>query len=72
MNYEGRVLIRPKGGTLSASGDKISVKNADSCMVVIAMETDYLMDYKKDWKGESPPGSWTVMRPKPLLRIMPP
>jgi len=26
MNYEGRVLIRPKGGTLSASGDKISVK----------------------------------------------
>ena len=23
-------------------------------MVVIAMETDYLMDYKKDWKGESP------------------
>lgn len=54
MNYEGRVLIRPKGGTLSASGDKISVKNADSCMVVIAMETDYLMDYKKDWKGESP------------------
>ena len=54
MNYEGRVLIRPKGGTLSAAGDKISVKNADSCMVVIAMETDYLMDYKKDWKGESP------------------
>lgn len=51
MNYEGRVLIRPKGGTLSASGDKISVKNADSCMVVIAMETDYLMDYKKRLEG---------------------
>ena len=51
MNYEGRVLIRPKGGTLSASGDKISVKNADSCMVVIAMETDYLMDYKKGLEG---------------------
>lgn len=41
MNYEGRVLIRPKGGTLSTADDKISVKNADSCMVVIAMETDY-------------------------------
>lgn len=54
MNYEGRVLIRPKGGTLSTADDKISVKNADSCMVVIAMETDYLMDYKKDWKGEAP------------------
>lgn len=46
--------IRPKGGTLSTADDKISVKNADSCMVVIVMETDYLMDYKKDWKGEAP------------------
>ena len=54
MNFEGRVLIRTKGGTVSASGDRISVKDADSCTVVIAMETDYLMDYKKDWKGEAP------------------
>lgn len=54
MKYEGRVLIRAKGGTVSAEGDKISVNNADSCKVVIAMETDYVMNHDKKWKGEYP------------------
>lgn len=52
--YEGRVIILPTGGKTTVNGQNISVSNADSCMVIIAMETDYVMDYHKNWKGEAP------------------
>lgn len=32
----------------------LTVTGADSCTVIIAMATDYAMDAKKNWKGESP------------------
>lgn len=32
----------------------IDLKNATSCTVIISMATDYALDYKKGWKGDSP------------------
>ena len=48
-----------KGDNLRASFDtaklpKISVKNADSLVILVAMNTDYLMSERKNWKGADP------------------
>lgn len=54
LQYEGRVIIAHKGGTLTANGESLKLEGATSCTVTIAMATDYEMNYKKGWKGESP------------------
>ncbi len=54
LNYEGRAMIKPKGGTITEKDGNIVVQGADACMVTIAMETDYAPDYNKKWKGQAP------------------
>lgn len=46
VRYETRVKIIPSGGSLSSEGETISVKNADSVMLVHVAATDY--------RGEDP------------------
>ena len=48
-----------KGDNMQADFDrnklpKISVKNADSLVILVAMNTDYVMNEKKNWKGADP------------------
>ena len=48
-----------KGDNMQADFDrnklpKISVKNADSLVILVAMNTDYEMNEKKNWKGADP------------------
>ena len=38
----------------AASIPKIRVEGADQIVVLVAMATDYVMDYKKNWKGGDP------------------
>jgi len=48
-----------KGDNMQADFDrnklpKISVKNADSLVILVAMNTDYVMNEKKNWEGADP------------------
>lgn len=47
--------IRPYGGRFTASADGLlRLENADSCTIVVAVETNYAMDYRNGFRGESP------------------
>ena len=54
LRYEAQVRVLAKGGTVSASGDRISVKGADEAVVLIAAGTDYVLDYARSYKGAEP------------------
>ncbi len=54
LNYEGRILILPVGGTLKTVGGSVVVEHANACRVLVLMATDYALDAARNWKGESP------------------
>jgi alpha-L-fucosidase 2 len=54
LRYEAQVRVIAKGGTVTAAGDKITVKDADEALILIAAGTDYVLDYAKRYKGADP------------------
>lgn len=55
LRYAARAFIRTRGGKAGPEGDRYSVKGADEVVVLLAAETDYLMDPEKDFRsGVSP------------------
>jgi alpha-L-fucosidase 2 len=54
LKYEAQVRVLAKGGSVSAVGDKIMVKDADEAVILIAAGTDYILDYAKSYKGPDP------------------
>ena len=54
LKYEAQVRVLTKGGSVSAAGDKIAVKDADEATILIAAGTDYILDYAKSYKGPDP------------------
>ena len=54
LRYEAQVRVLTKGGTVSASGDRITVKGADEAVILVAAGSDYILDYAKSYKGPDP------------------
>ena len=54
LRYEAQVRVISQGGTVSATGDTITVKGADEAVIVIGAGTDYVLDYSKNYKGPDP------------------
>lgn len=54
LAYEARIVILPGGGTVTAEGGAVSVRQADSCRVLVSLATDYVLDASRNWKGEPP------------------
>lgn len=54
LRYQAQVRVIAKGGTVTAAGDKISVQDADEALILIAADTDYVLDYAKRYKGAHP------------------
>lgn len=56
--FEGVAMVRAKGGKISVKKGKnspyVEVNAADSMEVIVSMATDYVMNYKKAWKGSDP------------------
>lgn len=44
--------VRQHGGAVEARDGYILLTNADSCTIVVAMETNYVMDFEKGFRGE--------------------
>jgi alpha-L-fucosidase 2 len=54
LRFEAQVKITVTGGTVSASDDTITVKDADEALIHLAAGTDYALDYAKSYKGADP------------------
>ncbi|HLK27708.1 MAG TPA: glycoside hydrolase N-terminal domain-containing protein [Puia sp.] len=54
MWCEAKAVIVNYGGTLNNKSDHIILRNADSCTILIAIETNYVMDYSKHFIGKNP------------------
>lgn len=54
LTYEARIAVLPRGGSVTADGGSITVRQADSCRVLVSLATDYVLDASRNWKGEPP------------------
>lgn len=48
-----QVTVRHHGGTLKEGDRHLSLEGADSCTILLAIETNYEMDFSKGLRGES-------------------
>lgn len=54
MNCEAKATVVHYGGTLETGPESLRLAGADSCTVILAIETNYEMDFRKGWRGEEP------------------
>ena len=54
LKYEAQVLVLGEGGTLKSEGAKIECANCDGLTILLAAGTDYVMDYRRKWRGDDP------------------
>jgi alpha-L-fucosidase 2 len=53
MRFEGRIRVRAEGGTVAAAGKSLTVKGADSVVLLIAGATDHKLEHP-DYRGGEP------------------
>ena len=68
LRYEAQVRVRAQGGSVSASGDMVTVKDADEAFVFLTAGTDYALDYSKSYKGPDPHSAVTAALEKASKR----
>lgn len=54
MKYEAQVLVLNDGGRLQATNGTFQFNGCDSLTLLVAMGTDYVMDYAKKYRGPAP------------------
>ena len=54
LDYESRVRVIPRGGTLTADGNTLRLEGADGFTVLLAAGTDYVNRRDQGWKGDHP------------------
>ena len=54
IKFKGKALFLNTGGVLHAKNGIIELRNADACTIILDIETNYLMDFSKNWRGEDP------------------
>ena len=52
--YEAQLQVINDGGTLTRSGGVIQFSNCNSLTLVVALGTDYVMDYSRNYRGSHP------------------
>ena len=54
LRYAAQLQAKCKGGSITVSGNELIFKNVDELTLLLAAETNYVMDMKKNWRGEDP------------------
>jgi len=54
LKYETKLLALNDGGAIQAGEGKIEFKNCNSVTLLLAAGTDYVMDYRRNYRGEDP------------------
>lgn len=53
MECVAKATLIPEGGSLEASSYAVQLKDATACTVILAIETNYEMNYAAAWHGEA-------------------
>src|SRR5882724_6392542 len=54
LKYEAQLVVLNEGGVVRTNGSTLEFANCDSLTLLVAMGTDYVMDYEKYYHGEDP------------------
>ena len=54
MKCVAQATVSHHGGTLVAEEKHLSLEGAEACTIILAIETNYEMDFQKGFRGESP------------------
>lgn len=54
LRYEVRMRILTRGGKVNGAGESLRVTDADEALILLAAGTDYVLDYKRKYKGADP------------------
>jgi alpha-L-fucosidase 2 len=54
LEYEARARAIVKGGALKPDGETLQLDKCDEVVVLLALGTNYAMDYVKHWRGDNP------------------
>lgn len=54
MQYEAQLKVIADGGEITSREGSLQFTNCNSLFLVLAAETDYVLDYAKHWKGDHP------------------
>jgi alpha-L-fucosidase 2 len=68
LRYEAQVRVRTIGGSVNASGDAVTVRDADEAIVYLTAGTDYALDYANSYKGPDPHAAVTAALDKASRR----
>jgi alpha-L-fucosidase 2 len=54
LMYEAQLVVLNEGGVVRTNGSMLEFANCDSLTLLVAIGTDYVMDYEKHYHGEDP------------------
>ncbi len=54
LRYETKLVARHDGGTLRVRGGSLEFQGCNSVTLLLAAGTDYVMDYRRKYRGEDP------------------
>ncbi len=54
IRCHARAIVASHGGEQTSGANHIALRSVESLTIVIAIETNYLLDYGKGWRGEQP------------------
>lgn len=54
MDCVAQAKVETYGGRIVQEDHSLRIEDADSCVILTWVETNYVMDYQKGWKGDSP------------------
>lgn len=54
LQYEAQLRLLPEGGSVQVADGKIAFAHCNSLTLLLACGTNYVMDYRKGWRGEDP------------------
>ena len=54
MKCVAQAIVLPQGGMLKERENHLSLEGAESCTILLAIETNYEMNFQKGFRGESP------------------
>jgi alpha-L-fucosidase 2 len=60
LKYAAQLHVQNSGGRLRAEGDKLVFSDCDSLVLRLAADTNYVMDYGRNWRGDPPSGRVNV------------
>jgi alpha-L-fucosidase 2 len=54
LSYEAGLRARAEGGQVAAAGDRLTFTGCNSLVLLVALGTDYVADYAKNYRGAHP------------------